>query len=56
MNYPALYDPVKAHHRAWLAAVLQRLVELDPEALSAGSELDALWRAAVPTKAGGNHA
>ena len=56
MNHPALYDPEKAHHRAWLAAVLQRLISLDPEALAPGSELDALWRAAVPTKAGGNHA
>jgi len=45
------YDPQKSHHRAWLQAVLNRLVELDPEALNNGSELDTLWRAAVETKA-----
>jgi GH24 family phage-related lysozyme (muramidase) len=52
-NYVASYNPNKAHHRAWLQAVLDRLEELDPDALQDGSELRALWLAAVETKAPG---
>ncbi|MEB3235361.1 MAG: glycoside hydrolase family protein, partial [Cyanobacteriota bacterium] len=37
--------------RAWLQAVLDRLTALDPAALSEGSELRDLWKAAVETKA-----
>lgn len=51
MNYAASFDPGKAHHRAWLQAVLDRLLQLDPRALDEGSELRDLWKAAVETKA-----
>jgi GH24 family phage-related lysozyme (muramidase) len=50
-NYVSHYDPSKSHHRAWLQAVLDRLVALDPSALVEGSELRDLWKAAVATKA-----
>jgi GH24 family phage-related lysozyme (muramidase) len=50
-NYVSHYDPAKIHHRAWLQAVLDRLVALDPAALAEGSELRDLWKAAVETKA-----
>ena len=50
-NYVSHYDPSKSHHRAWLQAVLDRLTALDPAALSEGSELRDLWKAAVETKA-----
>lgn len=53
-NYAAHYDPAKSHHRAWLAAVLDRLLKLDPHALDCNSELHSIWQAAVETKAGGN--
>ncbi len=29
-NYVSHYDPATRHHRAWLQAVLDRLVALDP--------------------------
>ena len=35
-NYVSHYDPAKSHHRAWLQAVLDRLVALDPTALAEG--------------------
>jgi hypothetical protein len=50
-NYATFFDPTKTHHRAWLQAVLDRLIELDPKALDEGSELRDLWKAAVETKA-----
>jgi GH24 family phage-related lysozyme (muramidase) len=50
-NYVSHYAPAKSHHRAWLQAVLDRLVAIDPAALSEGSELRDLWKAAVETKA-----
>jgi GH24 family phage-related lysozyme (muramidase) len=50
-NYVSYFDPAKSHHRAWLQAVLDRLVALDPAALSEGRELRDLWKAAVETKA-----
>jgi GH24 family phage-related lysozyme (muramidase) len=50
-NYVSHYDPAKSHHRAWLQAVLDRLVALDPAALTEGSDLRVLWKAAVETKA-----
>lgn len=50
-NYVSHYDPSKSHHRAWLQAVLDRLVALDPAALAEGRELRDLWKAAVETKA-----
>jgi GH24 family phage-related lysozyme (muramidase) len=50
-NYVSHYDPAKSHHRAWLQAVLDRLVQHEPEALAEGSELRDLWKAAVETKA-----
>ena len=48
-NYVTYYDPNKAHHRAWLQAVLDRLTEYDPKALSEG-HLRELWVSAVETK------
>jgi GH24 family phage-related lysozyme (muramidase) len=50
-NYVSHYDPAKSSHRAWLQAVLDRLVQHDPDALQDGSELRDLWKAAVETKA-----
>ncbi|MCP9857943.1 MULTISPECIES: glycoside hydrolase family protein [unclassified Cyanobium] len=50
-NYVSHYDPSKSHHRAWLQAVLDLLVQHEPEALAEGSELRDLWKAAVETKA-----
>ena len=50
-NYVSHYDPAKSHHRAWLQAVLDRLVQHEPQALAEGSELRDLWKAAVETKA-----
>jgi GH24 family phage-related lysozyme (muramidase) len=51
-NYVTHFDPAKTHHRAWLQAVLDRLVALDPAAaLADGSELRDLWKAAIETKA-----
>ena len=29
-NYVSHYDPTKNHHRAWLQAVLERLVQHEP--------------------------
>lgn len=48
-NYVTYYDPNKAHHRAWLQAVLDRLVTYEPKALSEG-HLRELWISAVETK------
>ncbi|MCP9857777.1 MULTISPECIES: hypothetical protein [unclassified Cyanobium] len=50
-NYVSHYDPTKSHHRAWLQAVLDLLVQHEPEALAEGSELRDLWKAAVEPKA-----
>jgi hypothetical protein len=50
-NYVTHYDPTKAHHRAWLQAVLDKLTSLDAKALQEGGELRDLWKAAVETKA-----
>jgi len=50
-NYVSHYDPSKSHHRTWLQAVLDRLVQHEPQALAEGSELRELWKAAVETKA-----
>jgi len=50
-NYVNHFDPDRSHHKAWLEAVLSRLLELDPKALDDGGELRTLWKAAVETKA-----
>jgi GH24 family phage-related lysozyme (muramidase) len=50
-HYVTHFDPSKTHHRAWLQAVLDRLVDLDPAALAEGNELRDVWKAAVETKA-----
>lgn len=50
-NYVTYFDPKKSHHRAWLQAVLDRLVQLDSKALDEGGPLNEIWRAAVETKA-----
>lgn len=50
-DYVEHFDPELAHHRAWLQAVLEQLVALEPQALDEGSVLRVLWKAAVETKA-----
>ncbi|CAB4148003.1 hypothetical protein UFOVP431_75 [uncultured Caudovirales phage] len=44
-DYVAHYDPNQAHHRAWLLAVVDRLMELDPETLQEGGKLRSVWKA-----------
>jgi hypothetical protein len=39
------------HHRAFLAAVMSKLSELDPDAFAKGSDLHTLFLSAVQTKA-----
>ena len=46
-NYVTYFDKDKAHHRAWLQAVLNQLELHDPDALQRGNELYDLWTAAV---------
>lgn len=41
--YVEHFDPELAHHRAWLLAVLERLVSHDPQALGEGGTLRRLW-------------
>jgi GH24 family phage-related lysozyme (muramidase) len=41
--YVEHFDPDLAHHRAWLLAVLERLVSHDPQALEEGGMLRRLW-------------
>jgi len=41
--YVEHFDPELAHHRAWLLAVLERLVASDPRALEEGGTLRRLW-------------
>ncbi|MEA5414161.1 lysozyme [Synechococcus sp. BA-132 BA5] len=50
-DYVEHFDTELPHHRAWLLAVLERLVAYEPQALEEGSELRDLWKAAVETKA-----
>jgi GH24 family phage-related lysozyme (muramidase) len=42
-DYVAHFDPQLAHHRAWLLAVLERLVAHEPQALEEGGSLRQLW-------------
>jgi hypothetical protein len=42
-DYVEHFDPGLPHHRAWLQAVLEQLVALDPEALEEGGSLRRLW-------------
>jgi hypothetical protein len=49
-DYTKAFNPALSHHRAWLQQALERLNELDPQALQEG-ELRELWLAAVETKA-----
>jgi GH24 family phage-related lysozyme (muramidase) len=44
-DYAEHFDPELAHHRAWLQAVLERLVALEPQALEEGGTLRRLWTA-----------
>jgi hypothetical protein len=44
-DYVEHFDPELAHHRAWLLAVLERLVDLEPQALEEGGGLRRLWTA-----------
>ena len=41
--YVEHFDPQLAHHRAWLLAVLERLVTHAPQALEEGATLRRLW-------------
>jgi len=41
--YVEHFDPELAHHRAWLLAVLERLVVHEPQALEEGGMLRRLW-------------
>ena len=50
-NYVVHFDRDRSHHRAWLQAVLERLQQLDPEALARDGELHSIWTASVPPKA-----
>lgn len=49
-NYVAHYDRERAHHRAWLQAVLDRLEALDPAAFERDGELHSIWASAVEPK------
>jgi hypothetical protein len=42
-DYVEHFDPELLHHRAWLQAVLEQLVALDPAALEEGGSLRRLW-------------
>jgi hypothetical protein len=42
-DYVEHFDPELDHHRAWLQAVLEQLVALDPAALEEGGSLRRLW-------------
>ena len=44
-DYVAHFDPQLDHHRAWLLAVLERLVALEPRAMEEGGSLRQLWSA-----------
>ena len=44
-DYVAHFDPELDHHRAWLLAVLERLVAHEPRALEEGGSLRQLWSA-----------
>jgi GH24 family phage-related lysozyme (muramidase) len=44
-DYVEHFDPELAHHRAWLQAVLERLVALEPQALEEGGTRRRLWTA-----------
>lgn len=46
-NYLNNLDLSKSHHRAFISAVLNRLLELDPTALDEGSDLRSIWVSAV---------
>lgn len=50
-NYLNHLDLDKAHHRAFVQAVLDRVHQLDPGALQPGGDLREIWVAAVETKA-----
>jgi hypothetical protein len=43
--YVEHFDPELPHHRAWLQAVLDRLMTHDPQALEEGGTLRCLWTA-----------
>ena len=44
-DYVEHFDPELAHHRAWLLAVIERLVVYEPQALEEGGTLRRLWMA-----------
>ena len=54
-GYVAHFDPELPHHRAWLQAALERLVDHEPEALVEGGPLWRLW-STVPAEAAGAEA
>ena len=44
-GYVEHFDPELAHHKAWLEAVLERLITHEPQALQEGGTLRQLWTA-----------
>ncbi|MEI7667004.1 MAG: C39 family peptidase [Synechococcaceae cyanobacterium ELA263] len=44
-DYVEHFDPELAHHKAWLEAVLERLITHEPQALQEGGTLRQLWTA-----------
>ena len=50
-SYASHLDKNKAHHLAFLNALLERVDKLDPEALQEGGDLRDIWKAAVEPKA-----
>jgi hypothetical protein len=54
-DYVDHFDPELDHHRAWLLAVLERLVVHEPQYLEEGGPLWRLW-STVPAEAAGAEA
>jgi hypothetical protein len=54
-DYVDHFDPELDHHRAWLLAVLERLVVHEPQDLEEGGPLWRLW-STVPAEAAGAEA
>ena len=53
VDYVAHFDPQLDHHRSWLQAALERLVDHEPEALVEGGLLWRLWSIVQAEAAGG---
>ena len=51
-DYVEHFNPGLAHHRAWLEAVLKRLVAHEPQALEVGGALRRLWTTRLAAESG----